>query len=182
MNIPPKSTLLWPWQQGGHGAQPPFLIYPHLLYDSFYNVFFFNLQRLPFIHLCPFFTFLLVEKNTVCELAEDWPRDEDVNSPPPSHLYSRMRCSISAPNSVAQWFPTFIHLCIYLFFYQTFLENLLCKQYYVRCYYVGVWRNEEVIIPILKKENRVVRATSCNSVSVSGSNPLAVYQEGLGIW
>ena len=76
----------------------------------------------------------------------------------------------------------FIYLCIYLFLYQTFLENLLCKQYYVRCYYVGVWRNEEVIIPVLKKENRVVRATRCNSVSVSGSNPLAVYQEGLGIW
>ena len=76
----------------------------------------------------------------------------------------------------------FIYLCIYLFLYQTFLENLLCKQYYVRCYYVGVWRNEEVIIPVLKKENRVVRATSCNYVSVSGSNPLAVYQEGLGIW
>ena len=71
----------------------------------------------------------------------------------------------------------FIHLCIYLFVYQTFLESLLCKQHYVRA-----WRNEEVIIPILKKENRVVRATTCNSVSVSGSNPLAVYQEGLGIW
>lgn len=168
-------------EQGGHGAQPLFLIYPHLLYDPFYNVFFY-LPRLPFIHLCPYLTLLLVEENTVCERAEDWPRVEDANSPPPSHLYSRLRCSNSAPNSVGHWFLMFIHLCIYLFVYQTFLESLLCKQYYVSCYYVRAWRTEEVIIPVLKKENRVVRATTCNSVSVSSSNPLAVYQEGLGIW